>query len=289
MVDEGLFVQGPYQGHLSNFGEVVELRNTRDEVVATINTPNEPSLAQQDLIISEIMYHPAGEPQAEYIELLNKGTETLDLTGVKFSEGIEFAFADSGVTQLEGGQRALVVRNREVFERAYGADLPIAGEFANGSALANNGERITIDDGTNSTIQQVRYNDKEPWPIEADGAGSSLAFVGSEWTASIKGGTPGEADAEVSNPDPFIGSPSVTLENVDGSVRVGLSYRQKINVEGLAVAIESSQDLIAWENADAMFELIDATDQGDGTETRRYRSDLQANTPRFVRLRAMAQ
>ncbi len=54
-----------------------------------------------DVIISEIMYHPASEnPKEEYIELLNTGTSAAALNGWRFKSGIQFTF--SNVTILPG-------------------------------------------------------------------------------------------------------------------------------------------------------------------------------------------
>ena len=53
----------------------------------------------QNLRITEIMYHPQetghpNDPNAEFIEMRNIGTETLNLNLVKFTNGIDFSFPD---------------------------------------------------------------------------------------------------------------------------------------------------------------------------------------------------
>ena len=47
----------------------------------------------KDLRITELMYDPAGGSDYEFIELKNTGTETLDLSNVSFTDGVDFAFS----------------------------------------------------------------------------------------------------------------------------------------------------------------------------------------------------
>ena len=57
------------------------------------------------------MYHPPASlsedgwdvDEFEFIELMNVGSTAIDLTGVRFVEGVEFDFAGSAVTQLAPG------------------------------------------------------------------------------------------------------------------------------------------------------------------------------------------
>ena len=106
---EELLTASPYSGHLSNFSEILTLKNEGGAVVETINTPNKPSDTQLYLVVSEIMYHPAGpNGDAEYVELMNiSDTKTLEIGGVKFTEGIDFTFPAG--TMLAPGARILVI------------------------------------------------------------------------------------------------------------------------------------------------------------------------------------
>lgn len=129
-----------------------------------------------DLVLSEIMYNPTGDPEAEFIELLNTTTETaLDLTLVRFTEGIDFTFPLG--TILAPGERILVVRNRDAFEAVHGPQLRVAGEFNMESALSNRGERLTLMDSEGGIVLDFRYGDDPPWPEPADGDGYSLVLT----------------------------------------------------------------------------------------------------------------
>src|SRR6476660_5497568 len=64
-----------------------------------------PLLAANQVIINEIMYHPAPavpeDSSQEWIELYNKGTNAVNLTGWKLRRGIDFTFPN--VTIPAGG------------------------------------------------------------------------------------------------------------------------------------------------------------------------------------------
>ncbi len=101
--DMRLFVQG-YDGHLSNFGETITLTAAQGQVVSEVSYEGDPSAQQLSLRVTELNYHPADATAAEvalgfsensdfeFVELQNIGPQTLDLTGVRFTDGIEFEF-----------------------------------------------------------------------------------------------------------------------------------------------------------------------------------------------------
>jgi len=163
----------------------------------------------ESLRISEIMYHPADtgnpdDPNTEYIELTNIGSEAINLNLARFSDGIEFTFPS---TKLAPGGHYLVVKDMAAFPARYGPDLPIAGQYS--GSLANGGETIKLVDAAGRTIQSFQYEDN--WYDRTDGGGYSLTAVDptnpdleawsqpSGWRASRRlNGSPGATDA--SNP-----------------------------------------------------------------------------------------
>ena len=63
----------------------------------TSAAPNAGPLAR-DIVINEIMYHHAmRQEQYEYVELYNRGTETVDLSGWAFTDGIDYTFENGTV------------------------------------------------------------------------------------------------------------------------------------------------------------------------------------------------
>ena len=168
---------------------------------------------QQFLMITEIMYHPAGpvypgstEEEFEYIELQNISDDVvLDLGDVRFHKGIDFDFIDGDITLLFPGERVLVVKNRAAFESRYGTGLPIAGEWELGDSLANSGEQLALAFGADTDIHDFEYDDEPQWPIQPDGNGPSLVLINpysapdhslpASWKASsVANGSPGFAD-----------------------------------------------------------------------------------------------
>lgn len=128
-----------------------------------------------NLRITEIMYHPQDtgdpkDPNGEFIELTNIGTETLHLNLVKFTRGIDFTFPD---IDLAAGQYVVIVKDRQAFAARYGTDINIAGQYS--GRLANGGERIRLEDAVGHTILDFEYSDD--WYRTTDGRGYSLTII----------------------------------------------------------------------------------------------------------------
>lgn len=141
--------------------------------------------AESPLRVTEVMAHPryprGAETNAavtaedfEFIELLNTGTGIVGLTGMQFSDGIDFDFTGSAVYALAPGESTVVVRNRDAFTNRYpgAAGMAIAGEYE--GFLDNDGETVTLKDGSGRKLLSFTYNDSRGWPTAAGGAGHSL-------------------------------------------------------------------------------------------------------------------
>jgi hypothetical protein len=130
----------------------------------------------ENLRITEIMYHPQDtnhpeDPNEEYIELQNIGSETINLNEVRFTDGIDFTFGD---IDLAPGEFVVVAAKQSVFEAKYPA-MPgiLAGEYS--GRLNNGGERIELVDAIGRTIHNFRY--KDGWRRLTDGDGFSLTII----------------------------------------------------------------------------------------------------------------
>ncbi|PYJ58957.1 MAG: hypothetical protein DME24_14455, partial [Verrucomicrobia bacterium] len=177
---QGLFVQGDYRGQLNAWGETVTLTDDTGRLVATNRYAGNPSLAQRYLRITEIMYNPPPQPgetnnaqEFEYVELKNIGPAPLDLTGVRFTNGIYFNFAGSAVTTLAPGATVLVVKNAAAFTARYGSGLNIAGEYT--GSLDNAGETLRLEDAVGEKILEFAYDSS--WYPLSDGLGFSLVIM----------------------------------------------------------------------------------------------------------------
>ncbi|MCP4589866.1 MAG: lamin tail domain-containing protein, partial [bacterium] len=108
----------------------------------------------------------------EFIELYNAGSETLDLSGVYFSDGIEFAFPTGSL--LEPGAYVVLTQDQALFETVY-PGVPLSGVYTD--QLSNGGETLEISAPDDSVILAMSYNDTPPWPTAADGQGFSLVVA----------------------------------------------------------------------------------------------------------------
>lgn len=322
---EGHFVQGPFQGHLSSFPETLNLHDAQGNLLTSTTYQGNPSDAQLHLVISEIMYHPLGDGLAEFLEVLNTSSSvTLDLTGVRFVNGIEFDFTGSGITSLAPGERALIVADLAAFTAVHGNGHPVAGVFANGSRLNNGGETLKLEDALNGTIREFRYNNNAPWPAQGE-VGYSLILrnpfsnpdpsLPENWRAStLVGGNPGSSDAVPYPANPLgdengnsiadlidyalgndLGLPHLhTIMAwqdylIDGSIesRLTLTYPVSLGADEAELIIESSTDMNTWISAAPFSEEVSRVDQGNGRAivTTRFSPPVGTGDKHFLRLK----
>ena len=134
---------------------------------------------------------PWAESNEQWVELFNKGTNTVDLGGWSFKRGIDFNFPTN--TFLEGGKYLVVANDTNSF-RLNHPDVAVAGPFS--GKLSQGNEELELRDAANNPADTVHYFDSSPWPEFADGSGSSLELrdAGADnskpeaWAASIEEG-----------------------------------------------------------------------------------------------------
>jgi hypothetical protein len=158
------------------------------------------------LRITEIMYHPKeygspDDPNAEYIELKNTGSSSINLNLVSFSDGIDYTFGD---VTLGAGSYIVLAKDTTVFDTKYPTFVgtrvgPYIGK------VNNAGERITLVDALGADI--LNFNFKDGWYQITDGEDFSLNIIddtnepntweyGEYWIPStVAGGTPGAVDS----------------------------------------------------------------------------------------------
>jgi len=177
------------------------------------------------VVINEINYHPAlgGD---EFIELLNLINVSVPLYDPAFPtntwrlNGVGFDFP-TNIVIAPNGLMLLVASDPAAFHTKYGVpfSVPILGPYP--GSLQGNGETISLqfpdhpDFDTNTStffipyidVDVVRYDDKAPWPTNADGHGSSLERL----NASAYGNDPINWRASPGAPSPgydnFVGKP----------------------------------------------------------------------------------
>ena len=74
----------------------------------------------------------------EFIELLNTGTQAVDLNGLKIDRGVTYQFTSS--LMLGAGQRIVIAHTPAVFQQVYGTDQSCPGGYS--GKLDNSGEEV---------------------------------------------------------------------------------------------------------------------------------------------------
>lgn len=157
------------------------------------------------LQLTEIMYNPPATglidgDEFEFLEFKNTGTTTLNLSGLRFTSGINYQFPIGA--SLAAGQFFILARNGSQFTNKY-PGLEVRGLYT--GRLDNAGEGLRLASPVGGTILSLTYNDRAPWPVTADGSGFSLVPAtpnghpnsneGRHWrNSTLPGGSPGADD-----------------------------------------------------------------------------------------------
>ncbi len=148
--------------------------------------------ADADIIINEIHYDPPVKTELlEFVELHNTGGAAVDLSGWRFSAGVDFTFPHG--TTIAAGGYVVVGENPAALRTKFGVTAlgPWAGQ------LANDGEAITLRNAAGEVVDEVDYQLGFPWPTVGDLPGYSIELVnpgidndlGGSWRRSLKGGS----------------------------------------------------------------------------------------------------
>lgn len=164
-------------------------------VSATNNsqTTSQPTPQFYEIVINEIMYSLDGDDSGrEWVEIFNKSSSSVDLSGFKLSEG----GTNHGLT-LKQGNKNLALNSYAILANdidKFLIDHPgYAGTiFYSSFSLKNDGELITFKNG-DLKIDEVIYASS----TGANGNGKSLQLINGEWKESAP--TPGAANALDSN------------------------------------------------------------------------------------------
>lgn len=188
-----------------------------------------------DVVLSEIMYNPASNALAEYVEIANLSSNWFDLGGWRL-EGVGFTFPAGSL--LGPTNLLLLARDTNVLVQSHGVTIAgqIAGQY-NG-ALDDAGETLRLQRPWGATgwqtVDEVTYDDAAPWPVLADGAGPSLQLIDptadnrriGAWTASTNAPwSPGSNNTGVATSLPAF--PRIWLNEVLATN--GGAFRDRLN------------------------------------------------------------
>ncbi|MBK8002103.1 MAG: lamin tail domain-containing protein [Verrucomicrobia bacterium] len=149
----------------------------------------------RDIVINEIMYKPISAlNDDEYVEIYNRGAGPVNLTGWRFTSGIDFQFPSN--TVLAADSYLVIAKNASRMLTNY-PNLNSANTLGNyGGSLGNRGERVALampdfNISTNSqgqvrtntvyvVVDEVTYAPGGQWSPWANEGGSSLELVDAE-------------------------------------------------------------------------------------------------------------
>lgn len=147
---------------------------------------------------SNVLYDPG-----DWIELFNPNQHAIRLDGwsLKDDSGAEYKFPES--TTIGALGYLVVVEDKKQFFDFYADFSKLYGNMAFG--LSGSGESIRLYNKDKKLIDEVLYDDRSPWPAEADGTGAVLALKkpsldnneGANWFGANYPGTPGAANGYV--------------------------------------------------------------------------------------------
>ena len=165
-------------------------------------TANFEQKAPSDIVINEINYnsHKLFNP-GDWIEFHNVGDAPIDISGWHFKDGNDthdFTFPNATVIDANG--YLVLCQNSTAFRTSFPQVDNHIGNLDFG--LSNAGELIRLYDRSGLLVDSLTYDDRPPWPIEADGTGSTMAltdpFTDNEnpknWAISSNRGSPGSAN-----------------------------------------------------------------------------------------------
>ncbi len=209
-----------------------------------------PILRAEQVVISEIMYHPK-EGGHEFVEIENLTSSPFDIAKWKLSGGVNFEFPEFSSAQprntfLKAFEKIVICdTDPGTFRASYGLPSAVRVFGPWSGNLDNGGERVSLKDKNNITRATVRYDNKGEWPVAADGGGHSLVLHDNNraiddyrlWRASPGlNGTPGSsepasAEEPFSNPevDLSVGIPYIEYTDAwdfnDQNVNLGNSWK----------------------------------------------------------------
>ena len=135
----------------------------------------------------------------DWVELFNPTNENIDIGNWIFKdEDNDHNFIIPANQVMGPGMYLVLCRDTLEFKDNFPNVINIAGDL--GFGLSGGGELIRLFDSNGNLVDEVTYDDADPWPAEADGAGPTLELIhpfldnglGQNWSASdIYGGTPG--------------------------------------------------------------------------------------------------
>ena len=155
-------------------------------------------LSPGSIVINEINYNSNDDHESgDWVELYNPGQMEIDISNwVMKDDDDQHSFIIPDGTFINGDEYIIISQDLDLFYDNYPSDIPVIGPFDFG--LGGGGDEVRIYDDVGALMDSVKYDDDEPWPIEADGEGPTLELINPTydnslpeyWTSSQQYGSP---------------------------------------------------------------------------------------------------
>jgi hypothetical protein len=215
--------------------------------IFTVNLPvpavyaqlSESPVKKQDFVVifSEIMADPTPAldlPAYEYIEILNRGNATIDLTNWMLNLGDHEKIVIHGSIG-PGEYRIFCDESTDSMFRPYGSTLPLQAM----PAIVNTGQNFTLKDPSGNVVHSVSFNPDWYNNEEKDDGGYSLEIKDPNnpcggivnWCSSeaAAGGTPGSKNS-VSSQNPDLKPPLFLRATLPSELSVMLHFSEPLNI-----------------------------------------------------------
>ncbi len=129
-------------------------------------------LLAADIVINEIHYDPPDKTEpAEYIELYNNSTADVDVSGWRFTDGVQFEIPVG--TSIGAGGYLVVSQDPATVQQRFG----VASVGPWDGQLKNSGEQIRLLNEMGDIVDEVDYQRGFPWPTVGDEPGHSIELI----------------------------------------------------------------------------------------------------------------
>jgi hypothetical protein len=173
---------------------------TRSDIGAYYFNLNAPDL----LVINEINYNSSQDyDTGDWLELYNPSELDADLGAWRLQDqDSTHTFILAHKIVIAAKKYMVICRDTSRFRKITGLSIPLVGNFDFG--FSNGGDVIKLYEATGALVDSVCYQDKSPWPVDADGTGKTLELIdfttdnnwNENWKSSLyHGGTPGKTNS----------------------------------------------------------------------------------------------
>ncbi len=130
------------------------------------------------VIINEVNYHSEDEADTgDWIELYNRAAYNVDISGwIMKDNNDDHSFEIPENVIMPVNTYYVLCEDTSLFKRQFPGIRNKTGNFEFG--LGNGGDCIRLYDQHNMFVDSLNYSDDPPWPLLADGGGSSLSLSG---------------------------------------------------------------------------------------------------------------